>query len=147
MRARLLKTSQKDKRHLAFQLYLEKTPGPRNFQQCQCRQESLFASVPLTSKHGHNIGAICVVDPNEKITIGYLRLKSNAVLIQRDHVRTHSNWLGKAVSTTECLTCKEEPAVFLEPRSLPAQLLEGFPRPSRAQIVREEEQCESDKGK
>ena len=90
---------------------------------------SFFAGVSLTSQNGHNIGAICVVDPNERPPlaapeIGFLndtaRRCMNLLELARER-GFHNRWTAM----------QEELDIFVKSRSLHAQLLEEPQTPSR----------------
>ncbi|KAF2844000.1 hypothetical protein T440DRAFT_512414 [Plenodomus tracheiphilus IPT5] len=85
-------------------------------------QASFFAGVPLTSKNGHNIGAICVVDRTERPPLSTFeadfladtaRRCTNLLELAREH-GLHKRWTA----------LQEELDVFLQSRSLHTQLIE-----------------------
>lgn len=85
-------------------------------------QLSFFAGVPLTSKNGHNIGAICVVDRCERppLSASEARFLSESArryidLLEAARERGfHNGWTAM----------QDELDIFLRSRSLHAQLLE-----------------------
>lgn len=85
-------------------------------------QLSFFAGVPLTSKNGHNIGAICVVDRTERPPLSafeadFLTDSARRCMTLLDLARErafHTRWTA----------IQEELDIFLKSRSLHSRLLQ-----------------------
>lgn len=91
-------------------------------------QLSFFAGVPLTSKNGHNIGAICVVNRTERPP-----LSTHEAAFLADTARRCMDLLELARERgfhSRWSVMQQELDIFLKSRNLHAQLLEEPPTPA-----------------
>ncbi|KAJ4372782.1 hypothetical protein N0V86_008148 [Didymella sp. IMI 355093] len=98
---------------------------------------SFFAGVLLTSKSGHNIGALCVVD-----TVERSQLTTPEVKFLNETARRCMNLLGLARERgfhSRWTAVQEELDTFLKSRTIHAQLLEEPKTPAGLKPSREEE--------
>ena len=98
-------------------------------------QLSFFAGVPLTSKNGHNIGAICVVHRTERPP-----LSASEACFLSDTARRCMNLLELARERgfhNRWTAVQEELDIFLKSNSLHAQLLEEPQTPAGRKSTRQ----------
>lgn len=123
---------------------LAKDPRTSNLSAVSVAAElSFFAGIPLTSQNGHNIGAICVIDSNERPP-----LAAHEIELLTDTARRCMNLLELARERgwhNRWTAMQEELDIFLKSRSLHAQLLEEPQTPSGHKSSKEKKDVDTTK--